>query len=171
MNRLYSVLTVVAVVLIAMGFASANAGNRVTLNLGLFTLYQVPVTFVAFSGLFVGMLAMFATGIHSDLKVRRILRERLAEEARREQIWIDRSQQDLFDDHSPKAGAEKRESPPEEIAEGVNEEPTDHAPEEPAADLPGVPAEEGTGDPAGGPDPASAKEGAGDWPGEDRKPS
>jgi len=84
------------VVILAMGFAAANAGERVTLELGLLTLYQVPVAVVAFCGLFVGMLVMFATGIHSDLKVRRILRERLADEARREQKWIDRSQQDLF---------------------------------------------------------------------------
>jgi hypothetical protein len=82
----------------AMGFAAANAGHRVTLSLGFFTFYQVPVTLVAFSGLFVGLLVMFATGIHSDLKVRRILRERLEEESRREQSWIDRSQQDLFAD-------------------------------------------------------------------------
>ena len=81
---------------LAMGFAAANAGHRVTLNVGLFTLYRVPVTLVAFSGLLVGMLVMFAAGVHSDLKVRRILRERLAEEAQQEQQWIDRNQQDLF---------------------------------------------------------------------------
>ena len=96
MSRLFGVVTLLLVVIGAMGFAAANAGHRVTLSLGFFTFYQVPVTLVAFSGLFVGMLAMFATGIHSDLKVRRILRERLEEESRREQIWIDRTQQDLF---------------------------------------------------------------------------
>jgi uncharacterized integral membrane protein len=96
MSRLVGVMTVLLVLLLAMGFAAANAGHRVTLSLGFLTLYQVPVTLVAFSGLFVGMLAMFATGIHSDLKVRRILRERLTEESRREQSWIDRNQQDLF---------------------------------------------------------------------------
>jgi len=96
MSRFFGVGTVLLVLLMAMGFAAANAGHRVTLSLGLFTFYQVPVTLVAFSGLFVGLLVMFATGIHSDLKVRRILRERLEEESRREQSWIDRSQQDLF---------------------------------------------------------------------------
>ena len=105
MRRFSWVITVLLVVLGAMGFAAANAGNRVTLNLGLFTLYQVQVTLVAFSGLFVGMLVMFVTGIHSDLKIRRILRDRLAEEARQEQTWIDRSQQDLFAENTPVSSA------------------------------------------------------------------
>jgi uncharacterized integral membrane protein len=96
MSRLFGVVTLLLVVIGTMAFAAANAGHRVTLSLGFITFYQVPVTLVAFSGLFVGMLALFATGIHSDLKVRRILRERLEEESRREQIWIDRTQQDLF---------------------------------------------------------------------------
>jgi len=100
MSRLVGVLSVLMVLLLAMGFAAANAGHQVTLSLGLFTLYRVPVTLVAFSGLFVGMLVMFATGIHSDLKVRRVLRERLAEDARREQNWIDRNQQDLFSENA-----------------------------------------------------------------------
>jgi hypothetical protein len=96
MSRFLGFLTVLTVLLLAMGFAAANAGNRVTVGLGLFTLYQVPVTLVAFSGLFVGMVVMFLTGIHTDLKVRRILKDRLAEESRQEMTAIDRSQQDLF---------------------------------------------------------------------------
>ena len=96
MSRFIGLLMVFLVLLMAMAFAAANAGHRVTLSLGFITFYQIPVTLVAFSGLFVGMLVMFATGIHSDLKVRRILRERLAEEAHREQEWIDRDQKDLF---------------------------------------------------------------------------
>ena len=96
MSRLLSVVSVLAVVLFAMAFAAANAGNRVTLELGFITLYRAPVTLVAFSGLLLGMLVMFAAGIHSDLKVRRILRDRLAEETRKEQRWVDRNQRDLF---------------------------------------------------------------------------
>ena len=96
MNRFIGVVSVLAVVILAMTFAAANVGHRATLSLGLFTLYRVPVTLVAFSGLLVGMLVMFATGVHSDLKVRRILRDRLAEETRKEQVWIDRNQRDLF---------------------------------------------------------------------------
>ncbi|MCJ7630137.1 MAG: hypothetical protein MUO50_17325 [Longimicrobiales bacterium] len=48
MSRFFWVMTVLLVLLVAMGFAAANAGHRVTLNLGFFTLYQVPVTLVAF---------------------------------------------------------------------------------------------------------------------------
>ena len=112
MSRFLGILSVLAVVVLAMGFAAANAGHRVTLHLGLFTLYRVPVTLVAFSGLLVGMLVMFATGVHSDLKVRRILRERLAEEAQQEQQWIDRNQQDLF-------GGEEEPLPPPEVTSEV----------------------------------------------------
>ena len=96
MSRFIGILSVLIVVILAMAFAAANVGHMATLNLGLFTLYRVPVTMVAFLGLVVGMLVMFATGVHSDLKVRRILRERLAEETRKEQVWIDRNQRDLF---------------------------------------------------------------------------
>jgi len=104
MSRLAGILAAVLVILLSMVFAALNAGNSVTLNLGLFTLYRAPVALVAFGGLFVGMLVMFATGVHTDLKVRRILRERLAEESREEQKWIDRDQQDLFEDR-PNLGA------------------------------------------------------------------
>ena len=117
MSRFLGILSVLAVVVLAMGFAAANAGHLVTLHLGLFTLYRVPVTLVAFSGLLVGMLVMFATGVHSDLKVRRILRERLAEEAQQEQQWIDRNQQDLF-------GGEEEPLPPPEVTPEVTSEMT-----------------------------------------------
>jgi len=96
MSRLMGIAFVAVVVVLAMAFAAANAGHRATLNLGLFILYRVPVTLLAFSGLLVGMLVMFAVGIHSDIKVRRILRERLAEETQMEQGWIDMDQRDLF---------------------------------------------------------------------------
>jgi len=96
MTKLLGVLSVVLVILLAMGFAAANAGHRVTLSLGFVIFYQVPVTLVAFAGVLAGMVVMFATGIHSDLKVRQILRDRLADESRREQRWIDRDQVDLF---------------------------------------------------------------------------
>ena len=117
MSRFLGILSVLAVVVLAMGFAAANAGHQVTLHLGLFTLYRVPVTLVAFSGLLVGMLVMFAAGVHSDLKVRRILRERLAEEAQQEQQWIDRNQQDLF-------GGEEEPFPTPEVTPEVTSEVT-----------------------------------------------
>ena len=52
---------------------------------------------VAFGSVIVGMVVMLVAGVQSDLKVRRILRARLAEEDREErERFIDHSQQDLF---------------------------------------------------------------------------
>ena len=96
MTRYTGVLAVLTVLVLVMLFARWNGGERVTLDLGFYTFYYVPVTYVAFGGLFLGMLVMLAAGIHSDLKVRHFLRERLREEDRAEQERIDRYQRDLF---------------------------------------------------------------------------
>jgi len=91
---------VLVVLVLSMAFAALNGGQRVTLRLGIATFYRVPLTGIAFSALILGMLVMLVAGIHSDLKVRRILRERLAEEDRQERARIDHSQRDLFEgDH------------------------------------------------------------------------
>lgn len=82
---------------LAMGFASLNSGQRVTLRLGLVTFYGVPLTVVAFGSLLIGMVVMLVAGIRSDLKVRRILRARLeAEDLEERSRFVDRDQQDLF---------------------------------------------------------------------------
>ena len=88
------------VLLLSVGFAALNGTQQVTLRLGFITLYQVPLTLVAFGALVLGMLLMFVSSIHSDLKVRRILRDRLAQEDRDEKArtLIDRNQKDLFED-------------------------------------------------------------------------
>lgn len=98
MGRFTGALGVVVVLVLAMGFASLNGGQRVTVRLGVATLYGVPLTVVAFGGLMVGMVIMLVAGVRSDLKVRRILRERLAEEGIEERDrFVDRSQKDLFE--------------------------------------------------------------------------
>lgn len=133
MSRFVGIFSVLAVVLLAMAFAAGNAGHQVTLNLGILTLYRVPVTLVAFGGLLVGMLVMFSTGIFTDLKVRKILRDRLAEESRKEQGWIDGNQQDLFTspaEGSEEEGAEEEAFPametpqPAEPVRGASTQPT-----------------------------------------------
>lgn len=97
MSRLAGGAGVLLVLALAMAFASLNGGQRVTLRLGFATFYGVPLTLVAFSGVLVGMVIMLVAGIRSDLKVRRILRERLAEESREESLrFVDRAQQELF---------------------------------------------------------------------------
>ncbi len=101
MSRLWAALGVGAVLVLSMGFAALNGDQRVTLRLGFTTLYRVPLTVVAFGGVVVGMLIMLVAGIHSDLKVRRILRARLAQEMRAEgDRYVDRSQQELFQGES-----------------------------------------------------------------------
>ncbi|HSG47790.1 MAG TPA: hypothetical protein VLA43_08270, partial [Longimicrobiales bacterium] len=82
MRRLGTWLGILAVLVGSTGFAGLNGGQRVTLRLGVATFYRVPLPVVAFSALILGMLVMLAAGISSDLRVRRILRDRLAEEDR-----------------------------------------------------------------------------------------
>ena len=101
MSRIVSGLGVLVVLAGTMAFAALNSGARVTLDLGFTTLYRIPVVYVAVGGLLTGMLVMLVAGIRSDLKVRRILRERLREEDRSERARIDRYQQDLFRQDDP----------------------------------------------------------------------
>ena len=99
MNRLGGAVGVLMVLVASMGFAALNGGQRGTLRLGIATLYRVPLTAVAFGALILGMVVMLVAGIHSDLRVRKILRERLAEEDREERarIFVDQAQTNLFD--------------------------------------------------------------------------
>ena len=102
MKRLPVAFGVLAVLGLSVGFASLNGTQRVTLRLGLATFYGVPLTVVAFGGLLAGMVIMLVAGIRSDLKVRRILRERLAEEGRLDMgRFVDQAQQELFDGEKP----------------------------------------------------------------------
>ncbi|HSW28227.1 MAG TPA: hypothetical protein VLH75_01925 [Longimicrobiales bacterium] len=102
MNRLLGGAGILLVVALSVAFAALNGNQRVTLRLGFATFYGVPLTVVAFGGLLTGMLIMLVAGIHSDLKVRRILRDRLAEEGLKDQgRFVDQSQQDLFDGGAP----------------------------------------------------------------------
>lgn len=102
MRRLPGLAGLLLVLALSMGFASLNGGQRVTLRLGFVTLYGVPLTMVAFGGVIAGMTVMLVAGIRSDLKVRRILRSRLAEEDERERgRVVDRAQRELFERDVP----------------------------------------------------------------------
>ena len=97
MSRMLAGGGILAALALAMGFASLNSGQRVTLRLGLVTLYGVPLTVIAFASMLVGMIVMLVAGVRSDLKVRRILRARLeAEDIEERNRFIDRDQHDLF---------------------------------------------------------------------------
>lgn len=99
MTRATTAVSVVVVLVVSVAFAALNGGQWVTLRLGVLTLYRVPLTVVAFGGVIAGMLIMLAAGVSSDLRVRRILRERLAEEDREEKarLFVDQNQTNLFD--------------------------------------------------------------------------
>lgn len=119
MSRLPGVIGVLLVLVLSMGFAALNGGQRVTLRLGVITLYAVPLTLVAFASLILGMLVMLFAGVRSDLRVRRILRDRLAreDEEERARMFVDRDQQDLFEEvpPQPKGGADAAGAPPEPL--------------------------------------------------------
>jgi uncharacterized integral membrane protein len=99
-TRLAAFAGVVLVLLLSVSFAALNGNQQVTLRLGFVTFYRVPLSVVAFGALVLGMLLMLVTGIQSDLKVRRILRERLAQEDRdeRARAFVDNDQKDLFEE-------------------------------------------------------------------------
>lgn len=97
MSRFLGGIGTLALLVGSLVFAWLNSGQRVTLRLGIITLYGVPLTAVAFGSVITGMVVMLIAGIRSDLKVRRVLRARLAEEDRAErERFIDDSQQELF---------------------------------------------------------------------------
>lgn len=98
MKNFLNALGVGALLGLSLLFAYLNSGQRVTLRLGVATLYGVPLTAIAFGSVISGMVIMLVAGIRSDMKVRRILRARLAEEDREERDrFVDHDQQDLFD--------------------------------------------------------------------------
>ena len=97
MSRFLSGIGVFALIALSLGFAFLNSSQRVTLRLGFITLYGVPLTAVAFASVIAGMVVMLIAGVRSDLKVRKVLRARLAEEDREErERFADTNQHDLF---------------------------------------------------------------------------
>lgn len=80
MSRLPERLAALLILTAVAGFAYFNAAERVTLHLGLLVLHRVPLSLVITGAAFLGMLAMFVVGLRVDLRVRRLLRERLARE-------------------------------------------------------------------------------------------
>lgn len=100
MSRVVTGLGVLAVLVASMTFAGLNGSQRVTLRLGFATFYRVPLSVVAFGALIVGMVIMLIAGISSDLRVRRILRQRLVQEGEEERsrLFVDQHQTSLFED-------------------------------------------------------------------------
>jgi hypothetical protein len=107
MTRFLGLAAVFVVLIVSTVFAALNGGQRVTIDVGIMVLYRVPVTLIGFAGLFTGMVVMLVAGVHSDLKVRTILRQRLQDEDRDERAMIDRTQQDLFPADHPRREEEE----------------------------------------------------------------
>ncbi len=99
MKRLATSAGILVVLVASTIFAGLNGGQRVTLRLGIATFYRVPLPVLVFGSLILGMLVMLVAGIASDLRVRRILRDRLAQEDREEKarLFVDRAQTNLFE--------------------------------------------------------------------------
>ena len=99
MSRAAGILALGLVLAFVLVFTRLNGSERVTLDLGVATFFRVPMPWVAFGSLLLGMGIMLLAGLHADLKVRRFLRDRLAQgdadEEDRERT-VDRLQQDLF---------------------------------------------------------------------------
>ena len=95
MSRWLGLTGVAAFVGLVIWFTAHNGDQRITLDLGFTRFYRFPVTMVAFASLLLGMLVMLLAGLHTDLRVRKILRDRLIEEARAEGL-TDLTQRDLF---------------------------------------------------------------------------
>ena len=69
--------------LLAVGFAWLNGGQRVSVHLGLFRLNSVSVATVVFGAFLAGMVTLFLASLRSDLRTRRMLK-RYREELGRE---------------------------------------------------------------------------------------
>lgn len=59
----------------AAAFAYLNSGERVSIHLGFFVLFRVPLAALTFGAFLAGMVTMFLLGLRHDLRVRRRLRE------------------------------------------------------------------------------------------------
>jgi len=96
-SRLLRAVGIVALAGASLAFAWFNSSQRVTLRLGVITLYGVPLTAIVFGSVIGGMVVMLVAGVRSYLKVRQVLRARLAEEDRAErERFDDLSQQELL---------------------------------------------------------------------------
>lgn len=64
---------VITLVLVSGLFSFLNAGERVTLNIGVTTLYRISLVGLIFIAFLLGMLTMFLFGLRQDRRVRRAL--------------------------------------------------------------------------------------------------
>ena len=87
-------LLVALAVLLAGAFAYINSGERVSLHLGLFVLFRLPLVALLFVAFLLGMVTMFLIGLRHDKQVRRVLRQYQVQEESRP--WRAEPPPDLF---------------------------------------------------------------------------
>ncbi len=63
-------------------FARLNAGEAVTLHLGIATLYRIPFAPLVLAAFLLGMATMFLLGLRHDRRIRRMLQERTVPQER-----------------------------------------------------------------------------------------
>ena len=95
--RLLGPLGAIGLLFIVVVFAIQNDFEKVRVNFGFMSFDRVRVPVLAIVGLIVGMFLMLLVGIESDLKVRAILRERLKEEAKEEDVMEKEEYQGIKD--------------------------------------------------------------------------
>lgn len=66
-------LSFLAVAGLSLGFAAANASERVMLHLGIVTLRSVSLPVVVFAAVLMGMISVLLVGLRADLRVRELL--------------------------------------------------------------------------------------------------
>lgn len=76
-------LATVVLVLLSALFSFLNAGERVSVNLGVATIYQISFVGLVFAAFILGMLTMFLFGIRQDRQIRDVLRDEERSVARR----------------------------------------------------------------------------------------
>jgi hypothetical protein len=69
-------LGIAALVLVAATFSFLNAGERVSLNVGVTILYRVSLVGLVFAVFLLGMATMFLFGLRQDRRIRAMLRDR-----------------------------------------------------------------------------------------------
>jgi hypothetical protein len=81
---------VVLLVGIAGLFSFLNAGERVTLNVGVTILYRISLVGLVFSAFLLGMVAMFLFGLRHDRRIRAALRDQRTRRAPAEPYPLER---------------------------------------------------------------------------------
>lgn len=99
---------VLAALVLLLWFASAHYPQRVTIDLGLFRLRDIPLPFALYGAAVVGMAFMLLIGLRADLRTRRLLEryQAIAELERAAQRVRAAAEADAGEGEAARAGGE-----------------------------------------------------------------